>query len=345
MININNTDWDKLQKEDIEQAIRDGEESFFFEFKDDRVDTKKIVQEISALANTYGGYIFIGVSDNKEIDGCTNWNEQKIHITIHESLSPIPPFDVKKFVFDDEKTVYVIKVDKGLEPPYITNRGMIYERVSSGSFVVKDSSKLTQMYYQRENELKRIEEKISIPPNTETIGNLFGYIDVGFQFYSTNIKAMQDAFFRFDINDYNNKLDEDASHPSISRVGNTIVCVFNGLSADRKKWLPANANYFMEIMCDGSVKYRTLLLDSDSIPALKGYTMFVFEEYKMVVFESFEPRNRYYVFGMPKGLDELKSQLATMKKNEMAYSEFFIDRGNHIKNNERVLEKIARFFE
>lgn len=83
----------------------------------------------------------------------------------------------------------------------------------------------------------------------------------------------------------------------------------------------------------------------DSIPALKGYTMFVFEEYKMVVFESFEPRNRYYVFGMPKGLDELKSQLATMKKNEMAYSEFFIDRGNHIKNNERVLEKIARFFE
>ena len=67
MININNTDWDKLQKEDIEQAIRDGEESFFFEFKDDRVDTKKIVQEISALANTYGGYIFIGVSDNKEI--------------------------------------------------------------------------------------------------------------------------------------------------------------------------------------------------------------------------------------------------------------------------------------
>ena len=70
-----------------------------------------------------------------------------------------------------------------------------------------------------------------------------------------------------------------------------------------------------------------------------------FEEYKMVVFESFEPRNRYYVFGMPKGLDELKSQLATMKKNEMAYSEFFIDRGNHIKNNERVLEKIARFFE
>lgn len=263
LININNTDWDKLQKEDIEQAIRDGEESFFFEFKDDRVDTKKIVQEISALANTYGGYILIGVSDNKEIDGCTNWNEQKIHITIHESLSPIPPFDVKKFVFDDEKTVYVIKVDKGLEPPYITNRGMIYERVSSGSFVVKDSSKLTQMYYQRENELKRIEEKISIPPNTETIGNLFGYIDVGFQFYSTNIKAMQDAFFRFDINDYNNKLDEDASHPSISRVGNTIVCVFNGLSADRKKWLPANANYFMEIMCDGSVKYRTLLLDSD----------------------------------------------------------------------------------
>ena len=141
MININNKEWEYLDEEDVKKAIIDGDESFFFEFKDDRVDAKKIAAEISALANTYGGYIFIGVSDDKRIDGCNNWNEQRIHITIHDSLSPIPSFDIKKFTFENEKNVYVIKVDKGLEPPYITNKGMIYERVSSGSFPIKDSSK------------------------------------------------------------------------------------------------------------------------------------------------------------------------------------------------------------
>ena len=263
MIDINNKDWETLQNEDIEKVLPDLEESFFFEFKDDRVDAKKIAAEISAFANTYGGYIFIGVSDDKTIEGCSNWNEQRIHITIHDSLSPIPPFDVKKFNFSNGKYILVIKVNKGLEPPYITNRGMIYERVSSGSFVIKDSSKLTQLYYQRETELKRIEEKISIPSCTEKISNLFGYIDVGFHLYCSNIRDIMNAFYKFDIDKYQHTLNKDNIHLSISRVGDTIVCTLDALNATTERWLPANANYFIEIMSDGSAKYRTLLLDND----------------------------------------------------------------------------------
>ena len=100
MVNINGKDWNSLAADDIQTAIaeQDFDESFYFEFKDDRVTTKKLTEEVSAFANTFGGYIFIGVSDKKQIDGCTVWNEQRIHATLHDSITPTPSFGIKKFV-------------------------------------------------------------------------------------------------------------------------------------------------------------------------------------------------------------------------------------------------------
>lgn len=97
MVNINGKEWTKLEPLDIQRVIseQDFDESFYFEFKEDRVSNKKITEEISAFANTFGGYIFLGVSDDKQIEGCVDWNEQRIHTTIHDSITPTPSFDVK----------------------------------------------------------------------------------------------------------------------------------------------------------------------------------------------------------------------------------------------------------
>ena len=91
-----------LTPADIQSAISeiDFDESFYFELKDDRVAPKKIMEEISAFSNTFGGYIFLGVSNNKQIEGCVEWNEQRIHAAIHDSITPTPSFDVKKFTVD-----------------------------------------------------------------------------------------------------------------------------------------------------------------------------------------------------------------------------------------------------
>ena len=70
-------------------------------------------------------------------------------------MSPIPSFDVKKFETNDNKKIYIIKVDEGPEPPYITNKGEIYERISSGSFVIKESLRLSQMYTKKEDSWKK----------------------------------------------------------------------------------------------------------------------------------------------------------------------------------------------
>jgi len=160
MININGKDWFDLTPSDVQTILneQDTNESFFFEFKDDRVTTKKLIEEVSAFANTFGGYIFLGISDDKEILGCSDWDEQRIHTTIHDSITPIPSFDIKKFTYDSN-IIYVIKIDEGIEPPYITSNGKIYERISSGSFVVNNSTRLSQMYVKREQLLENMEKK------------------------------------------------------------------------------------------------------------------------------------------------------------------------------------------
>lgn len=118
MININNKRWEKLRFSDVRKLLSGtDDETFFFEFKSDDEMPQKLVKEISAFANTYGGYVFLGINNDKSIGGCTKWTEQRIHTTIHDSISPTPLFDVKKFR-PNGKTVYVIKIEEGNMPPY-----------------------------------------------------------------------------------------------------------------------------------------------------------------------------------------------------------------------------------
>ncbi len=126
MININNKSWDRLDFTDIErQLLLDDDENFFFEYKNDKVSTKKLSEELCAFANTYGGYIFLGIDDDKKISGCEDWTENKIHNVIHNLITPTPIFDVKKFTSLEGLTVLIIKIEEGIEPPYITSEGKI----------------------------------------------------------------------------------------------------------------------------------------------------------------------------------------------------------------------------
>ena len=200
MININGKEWMSLEPADIETVVadQDTDESFYFEFKDDKVSTKKLMEEISAFANTFGGYVFIGVSNTKKIEGCVEWNEQRIHTTLHDSITPTPSFDVRRFTCDTG-VVYVIKIDEGAEPPYITSSGKIYERLSSGSFPIKDSVRLSQIYNKREQLLSKMENKISIPPATEKSNNIYGYIDIGFALVTSDVNKSLNAYNKADL--------------------------------------------------------------------------------------------------------------------------------------------------
>lgn len=263
MVNINGKEWNKLSASDIQSMIldQDFDESFYFELKEDRVSNGKLMEEVSAFANTFGGYIFLGVTDQKQIQGCKEWNEQRIHTTIHDSITPTPSFDVKRFTIGSN-VLYVIKVDEGSEPPYITSNGKIYERLSSGSFVIKDSYKLSQIYNKREQLLAKMEKKISISPVCENASNIYGYIDIGFCLVSSDTQIAIDLFNSVDLESIAKEHAKLSSAFSLSYIGNSIVFTPGGLST-QKGHLPANTNNFLEIMIDGSARMRILLINND----------------------------------------------------------------------------------
>lgn len=263
MININGKEWALLEATDIQETFSepDFDESFYFEFKDDRVTTQKLIKEVSAFANTFGGYIFIGISDDKKIEGCTAWNEQRIHTTIHDSISPTPSFDVKKFTCNT-KIVYIIKIDEGAEPPYVTNEGRIYERLSSGALPIKDSVRLSQIYSKREQYLSKLEQKISIPPIPKESNNIYGYIDTGFALNFSDSRLAIDTFNKVDLKIVVEKMIAKMDGHSLAFVGNSIIFIAGGLSTTSGQ-LPAHTNNFLEIMADGSAKMRILLINND----------------------------------------------------------------------------------
>jgi ATP-dependent DNA helicase RecG len=46
------------------------------------------VKEIVALANSSGEYLLLGVEDNKEITGCTNYDLQNIIESVYDRIMP-----------------------------------------------------------------------------------------------------------------------------------------------------------------------------------------------------------------------------------------------------------------
>ncbi|MBD9162395.1 MAG: ATP-binding protein [Blautia wexlerae] len=267
MVNINNKPWDELQIKDVQDYLSDPDsnENCFFEYKIDRVEPAKLVKEISAFANTYGGYIFLGVDDNKNIVGCTAWNEQRIHITIHNGITPTPQFDVKRFSADD-KIIYVIKIEEGAMPPYITNKGDICERVSSGSCVITESGKLNQMYHKRAGQLVHIKSQIELPEveAAKLPDNVFGYWDFGFSVVTSEQTNLQKKFYTIDLEPIAKYLREINPEFSITRVGYSYVFGMGSATVRTQngKVVPtaAGVHDFMEIMLDGSVRGRLLLI-------------------------------------------------------------------------------------
>lgn len=260
MILINNKELSKLKFSDVEVFLdnTDLDESFFVEFKNDKVTTKGLAKEICAFSNTFGGYIFLGVEDDKNITGCTEWTEEKINNVIRDLINPNPSFDIKKLIKNGQK-IYVIRIDEGVNPPYITNSGIIFERISSSSNPVSDSATINRILEKRKDNIKKIENKIYIEPIKENINNLCGYLDFGFSVLSRDISKITKKLLNADFEKVSNILKETKLPYSISKVGYSICITIGAPKCGNDHFdilVPAGLNHFMEILPDGSVRGR-----------------------------------------------------------------------------------------
>lgn len=325
MVNINNKKWEKLKIIDVKCLLEnDDDETFFFEYKDDRVSSKKFIEEVSAFANTYGGYILLGIDDDKQIIGCTEWTEQKIHNIIHNCITPIPDFDIKKFK-DKEKSIFVVKIEEGTMPPYITNTVKIYERISSGSFPIKDSNKLTQLYYKRQDQLDKIRNKISIEEFKNNIRfpqNICGNLDLGFSITINDLKNFQKNFLKFDVDAISNILKENDTHYSMARVGNSLVISVGEVQSDQLTLIDGNMNNFIEIMPDGSVKCRIMICAKSNSTIANVSSMFYIPSLFATIYKEIMGKKFYKCF-----INAYKYEQLTILKQFIPY----IDTGNNDK--------------
>ena len=269
MININNKPWDKLTTRDIKAFLVSFEnESIFYELKNENIDGSKLAKEVAALSNTYGGYIFLGIDDDKTISGCTKWNEQRIHKTIYDTVIPTPNVDVRRFRIDGN-TIYVIRIEEGSLPPYVTNKGIIYSRLSSGSCPVNEQSKLNILYMKRQDQIQKIKDKIELPEvinSTSIPNNLCAYIDLGFSLSCSQPISFQKGFYDFDWSPVIDYFKTRKINFTISRVGDTYLITvgprYGHVQSGNNQvpvFLSAGLNNFIEIMYDGSIRSRIIL--------------------------------------------------------------------------------------
>jgi len=143
-------------------------ESWYIEYKDALItDSKKISKSISAFANAEGGWYFMGIkSDSKtniatEISGIDTSNQKdladRISKLIIGNISPAPDFEIKIVELKSGNSVVIVKVEEGIEPPYITSSGTIHQREHNANNPVRDRYLIEKMYEKAKNNQEIIE--------------------------------------------------------------------------------------------------------------------------------------------------------------------------------------------
>lgn len=111
------------------RLIRGGEDTYL-ELKVKLSNSERIAQGIVALANTAGGTIIFGVSDQLRVEGVTNTEAvqaELVRICREEIVPPIVPL-IDVISFDSGKRLVALDVE-GRKRPYRTREGRFYLRI------------------------------------------------------------------------------------------------------------------------------------------------------------------------------------------------------------------------
>ena len=131
-----------MQTSQIKQLIKQGE-SNTTEFKE-RVD-REAIETAAAFANTRGGVILIGVSDNREITGITIGKEtlRDIANRISQAIEPRVVMEVES-VEVERKSVLLVQITESQIKP-ISVKGICYKRVGNSNRVMSPQE-IAQMH-------------------------------------------------------------------------------------------------------------------------------------------------------------------------------------------------------
>ena len=140
---------------ELEQLVELGE-GISLEFKRRVPRPERIAKEIVALANTNGGRIVLGVSDDGTIEGFENISEQQFLLRRATEAHCVPPveYDTERIVVAELRDVIVVTVPESKNKPHYVvsdpssdGEGPAYVRVEDRSIEASDDT-LHQLEHQ-----------------------------------------------------------------------------------------------------------------------------------------------------------------------------------------------------
>ena len=141
---------DELQASDL-AVLRDVKEGWYVEYKSQVPKGAALAKAVSALANTYGGWLFLGIEEKSKEDpvagsypgipsGEVESTVQRLRQSAHAHLSPIPHFESKvlegpcsKIQLADTASIVAVEVPQSHTTPHVHKDGRIYRRVADSS--------------------------------------------------------------------------------------------------------------------------------------------------------------------------------------------------------------------
>lgn len=139
-----------LQPSDL-TLLRNVHEGWYVEYKREVVNANALAKYLSAFANTYGGWLFLGVKeqskDNPVADEFLGISEEDVDSTLQslrhsaaDHLSPAPFFETTVLRgpcaengLAEDKAIIAVEIPQSHTAPHVHKDGRIYRRVADGS--------------------------------------------------------------------------------------------------------------------------------------------------------------------------------------------------------------------
>lgn len=170
------------------QVLRDVAEGWYVEYKSAIIPAKTIAKSISAFANQYGGFLFIGIDESRDgrnvaasFPGVASADIPKVESALKEAARncahPYVYYHTKvvcgpstNLGLREGQAVVVVYVPQGPDVPYVHNDGRIYRRVgdSSEPRPETDRTALDLLWQRGHRARSRLSNRIEAPPTLAT---------------------------------------------------------------------------------------------------------------------------------------------------------------------------------
>lgn len=163
----------ELSVDDL-STLRKISEGWYVEYKERCNDIDAAAKSLSAFANSYGGWLFYGVSENVdgtrtagEFPGISSVDILKVEEWLQQAartrIAPSPFFDHRVFRgphhasgLAEDRAIIAVRVPMGNNPPYVHANGRIYRRIADASDPKSETDRhLLDLLWQRSRQAKQ----------------------------------------------------------------------------------------------------------------------------------------------------------------------------------------------